>query len=95
MNANKSKVMIFERRESTECSVRLDGESLEDVWKFMYLGSVLNKEGNIEDKVCEWVQQGRRVTGSLKGVLRNREVSMEVKRLLHDKCCGPCADIWE
>ncbi len=65
VNANKSKVMVFERGESTECSVRLDEESLEKIGKFKYLGSVLNKDGNIEDEVLERVQQGRRVDDSL------------------------------
>ncbi len=51
MNANKSNAMVFERKKSTECSVRLDGERLENVVKFKYLGSVLNKEGNMQDDV--------------------------------------------
>ncbi len=47
-----------------------------EVQVFWQVGSVLNKEGNIEDEILERVQQRRRAAGSIRGVLRNREVSM-------------------
>ncbi len=37
VNANKSIVMVFEREESTGCSVMVGGERLENVGKFKYL----------------------------------------------------------
>ncbi len=37
----------------------------------------------------ERVQQGKRTADSLKEVLRSREVSMEIKRLLHDSVVVP------
>ena len=89
VNANKSKVMVFERNEATECGVMLDGVEMENVRVFKYLGSVLSKDGSLEEEVRERVQQGRKVAGSLKAVIRNRAVSMDVKRSLHDSIVVP------
>ena len=89
VNANKSKVMVFERSEDTECRVSLEGEEMENVRVFKYLGSVMSKDGSLEEEVRERVQQGRKVAGSLKAVIKNREVSMDVKRSLHDSIVIP------
>ncbi|WP_435362543.1 hypothetical protein, partial [Klebsiella pneumoniae] len=62
---------------------------MEIVRMFKYLGSLMSKDGSLEDEVRERVQQGRKVAGSLRAVLRNREVSMDVKRSLHDSIVIP------
>ena len=89
VNVAKSKVMVFERGADTECAVRLNGQVMENVSSFKYLGSVMSKDGSIEDEVGERVQQGRRVVGTLKAVTRNRMVSMEAKKSLHDSVLIP------
>ena len=89
VNTNKSKVVVFERGEATECTVRLDGVDMENVKVFKYLGSVMSKDGSLGEEVLGRVQQGRRVVGSLKAVMRNREVSMEVKKSLCDSIVVP------
>ena len=49
----------------------------------------MSKDGSLEDEVRERVQQGRKVAGSLKAVIKNREVNMDVKRSLHDSIVIP------
>ncbi len=67
VNAGKSKVMVFERREeevidfSTACRVRLPAvvrcrvmsgsEKMEEVSEFKYLGTVLCKHGGMEGEI--------------------------------------------
>ena len=59
VNVKKSKVMVFERNEATECGLRLDGGEMENVRVFNYFCSVLNKDGSLEDEVYERVQRRR------------------------------------
>ena len=89
VNVGKSKVMIFERGEESDCEVRLNNQVMENVRSFKYLGSVMSKDGSIEDDVQEKVQQGKRTAGTLRAVTRNRSVSMEVKRSLHGSVLIP------
>jgi len=89
VNVGKSKVMVFERDEVTNCEVWLNNQVMENVSSFKYLGSMMSKEGSIEDDVHERVQQGKKVAGTLNAVIRNRAVSMEVKKSLHDSVVIP------
>ena len=51
VNTGKSKVMVFERGEVTECEVKLNGQAMEIVNSFKYLGSVLSKDGTMDEEV--------------------------------------------
>lgn len=50
---------------------------------------MVNEEGSLENQLCERVQQGRNISGTLTTVTRNRAVSLEVKKLLHDCIVTP------
>ncbi len=74
VNAGKSKVMVFERREeevvdfNIACRVRLPAvvrfrvmlgcEKMEEVSEFIYLGTVLCKHGEMEGEIRERVMKG-------------------------------------
>ena len=100
VNVNKSKVMVFERSKSEvvdfacpyrirvecpkECKIRLNGEQMEEVQEFKYLGSILCKHGSMDGETRERAVQGRKVVGSLGRIMKGRTVSMEVKKGLRD-----------
>ncbi len=81
--------MVFEGGAATDCEARLNGQVKANVSSFKYLGSVMSKAGGLEDEMQERVQQGKRVAGTLKTVTRNRVMSMEVKKTLHDSVVIP------
>jgi len=56
VNVGKSKVRDFERDEVTNCEVWLNNQVMKNVSSFKYLGSVMSKDGSIEDDVQERVQ---------------------------------------
>ncbi len=82
MNAGKSEVMVFERREGevidftvayrvrmpavARCRLMLGREKMEEVSKFKYLGTVLCKHGGMEGEIRERVMKGRRVVGGMR-----------------------------
>ncbi len=67
VNAGKSKVMVFERREEqvldfntasrvrlqavARCKILLGSEKMEEVSEFKYLGTVLSKHGGMEEEI--------------------------------------------
>ncbi len=110
MNAGKSKVMVFERREEevidfnaayrgrlpsvAGCRIMLGSKEMEEVNEFKYLGTVLCKHGGMEGEIRARVMKGRSVVGSLAGVMKGRNVSMEVKRGLRNSILLPTLNIW-
>ncbi len=102
--------MVFERREEevidfntvyrvrlpavVRCRIMLESEKMEEVSEFKYLGPVLRKHGGMEGEIRERVMKGRSVVGSLAGVMKGRNVSMDVKRDLRNSILLPTLNIW-
>ncbi len=64
--------------------MRLGSEKMEEVSEIKYLGTVLCKHGGMEGEIRESVMKGRSVVGLLAGVMKGRDVSMDVKRGLRN-----------
>ncbi len=105
VNVNKSKVMVCEWSRSEvvdfvspyrvgvecekECKIILNGEAIEEVNEFKYLGSIMCKHGGTERETKERALQRRKVVGSLGRIMKGRSVSMEVKRDLRNTVIVP------
>ena len=89
VNVGKSKVMRCTRSEDgARLNVMLNGEALEEVDQFKYLGSVIAANGGVED-VRHRVNEGCKVLGALKGVMKNRGLGMNVNNVLYEKVAVP------
>ena len=83
VNVGKSKVMRCTNREDgNRLNVTLDGEMLEEVGQFKYLGSVIAADSGVEADVRHRVNEGCKVLGAMKGLMKNRGLGMDVKRVL-------------
>ena len=86
VNVGKSKVMRCTRNEDgARLNVMLNGEALEEVDQFKYLGLVIAANGGVEADVRHRVNEGCKVLGALKGVMKNRGLGMNVKKVLYEK----------
>ena len=87
VNVGKSKVMRCTRNEDgARLNVMLNGEALEEVDQFKYLGSVIAANGGVEADVHHRVNEGCKVLGALKGVMKNRGLG---KKVLYEKVVVP------
>ncbi len=100
VNAGKSKVIKFERREEevtdfntayrvrllavARCRTTLGSKKMEEVSEFKYLGTVLCKHRGMDGQMRERVMKGKSVVGLLAEVTKGRNVSMDVKRGLRN-----------
>ena len=69
----------------------MNGERLEEVEEFKYLGSVMSKYGGMNEEIRERGVKGRQAMRTLSAipVMNNRKVSMEVKKGLRDSIVLP------
>ena len=75
MNVDKCKVMVFEKSEcKTTCEIKIDNVALEQVDEFVYLGSLLSRNGKAEDDVCRRVRVADRMNGAFMEVVKNRNI---------------------
>ena len=92
VNVGKSKVMrCTKTRNGVGLQINLEGEGLEEVESFKYLGSHVTWEGDVEQEVNSRVRDAGRVMGGMKKLWSNRELGMEVKRGLYESIIVPTA----
>ena len=90
VNVGKNKVMRCTKNEDgARLNVMLNGEALEEVDHFKYLGSVIAANGGGEADVRRRVNKGCKVLGALKGVMKNRGLGMNVKKVFYEKVVVP------
>ena len=81
VNVGKSKVMRCTRNEDgARLNVMLNEEVLEEVDQFKYLGSVIAANGRVESDVRHRVNEGCKVLGALKGVMKNRGLGIMLRK---------------
>ena len=88
VNVDKSKVMVI-GKERTPCGITLDGEQLEQVSEFKYLGYVLNEMGTDDVECKRKVASGRKVSGGIKALENEKGLSLECARILHESMLLP------
>ena len=86
--------LFYERRctrneDGARLNVMLNGEALEEVDQFKYLGSVIAANGGVEADVRHRVNEGCKVLSALKGVMKNRGLGMNVKKVLYERVVVP------
>ena len=90
VKVGKSNVMRCTRNEDgARLNVMLNGEALEEVDQFKYLGSVIAANGGVEADVRHRVNEGCKVLSALKGVMKNGGLGMDVKKVLYEQVVVP------
>ena len=85
MNVGKSKVMSCSRYGNGDrMHVILNGEPLEDVHCFKYLGSQVAADEGCERDVVHRMNKGYRAWGALRSVLSNRGLGIKTKKCLYE-----------
>lgn len=90
VNVDKCKVMRCARDEQMgDLNVRLNGEMLEEVKMFKYLGSNVTASGDVQGEVVYRINEGKKVLGAVNRVFKSRNVGLNVKRCVYERVIVP------
>ena len=90
VNVDKSKVMcVGENVEPSLLNITLNGERMEVVNSFKYLGSCFSSDGGVKEDVSMRVGEGMKTFGAMKNMWKSRSLNVEVKRELYERIVVP------
>ncbi|GBP84130.1 hypothetical protein EVAR_49136_1 [Eumeta japonica] len=79
VNVGQTKVMVFERGESViECNIPMEGEKVEQVKEFVYLGDLFTNDGTYDRDIEKRVNAGNKEIGTLLAVKNNKAILSKV-----------------
>ena len=90
VNVDKSKVMCAgENVDPSLLNIMLNGERMEVVNSFKYLGSCFSSDGGVKEDVSMRVGEGMKTFGAMKRMWKSRSLNVEVKRELYERIVVP------
>jgi len=90
VNVDKSKVMsVGESVEPSLLNIMLNGERMEVVNSFKYLGSYFSSDGGVKEDVSMRVGEGMKTFGAMKKMWKSRSLSVDLKRELYERIVVP------
>ena len=60
VNVKKTKVMVFSKEENVQCNIKVNGEYLEQVTSYRYLGSIVTEDGRSEVEIKTRIAMAKR-----------------------------------
>ena len=75
LNIQKTKIMAT----SPITSWQIDGETMETVADFIFLGSKITADGDCSHKIKRCLLLGRKVMTSLDSILKSRDITLSIK----------------
>ncbi|GBP23514.1 hypothetical protein EVAR_12794_1 [Eumeta japonica] len=85
VNIGKTKVMVFERGESsTDCDILIEALKVEQVKEFVYLGSLFTNDGKHDRDIEGRMNAGNKVNGALLAIMNSKSVSRKARLVIHN-----------
>ena len=75
LNIQKTKIMAS----SPITSWQIDGETVETVTDFIFLGSKITADGNCSHEIKRWLLLGRKVMTNLDSIIKSRDITLPTK----------------
>ena len=75
LNIQKTKIMAF----STITSWQIDGETVETVSDFIFLGYIISVDGDCSHEIKRHLLLGRKVMTNLDSILKSRDIPLPTK----------------
>ena len=75
LNIQKTKIMAF----SPITSLQINGETMETVTDFIFLGSKITADGDCSHEIKRWLLFERKAMINLDSMLKNRDITLPTK----------------
>ena len=89
VNVAKSKVMVVSKNGGQVVDVQLNGERMEQVECFRYLGTDIHENGKLNEEIGHRVREGEKVGGALRAVWRNKKMSVKAMKGMYEAIVVP------
>src|SRR5678815_2137286 len=76
--------IVCKSEDCPRCEVMLDGEQLEQVFEFKYLGYMLDEKETDDAECSRKAVNSRKVAGAIKSLVNVKGLSLECARVLHE-----------
>ena len=89
-NIGKSKLLIIKKDQMRSYEkARVNGEEMQEVDKFDYIGVMISMDGGMGEEVAYRVLEGRKVWGTMAELWKENMISREVKLGLYERVVIP------
>ena len=88
LNFQKTKIMAF----SPITSRQIDGETMDRVTDFIFLGSKINADGDCSHKIKRCLLLGRKDMTNLDSILKSRDITLVLYSILEQQLRVKCRD---
>ncbi|VDO93299.1 unnamed protein product [Schistosoma margrebowiei] len=79
LNIHKGKTKVLKSKAENSSPITLDGETLEDVESFTYLGSIIDEQGGSHADVKARIGKARAAFSQLKNIWNSKQLSTNIK----------------
>lgn len=79
INEKKTNVMVINEDEQNKCNININGNSLENVSNFVYLGSKIANNGDIMIEINNRISKAAGAIHKLNKIWKNTNLSMQTK----------------
>ena len=81
LNTSKTKVMVISKSdEDTRTHIAVNGEELEQVTKYKYLGSIVTQDGRCVDEIKTRIAIAKTAFNKVKSLVTNRSISVGLRK---------------
>ena len=86
LRVNTKKTQLMTVNVSREVNINIQGEPVEHVTSFLYLGSLMREDGGAEEDIKSRLGKARRAFAQLNPVWRSRQYGKETKLKIYNTC---------
>ncbi|GBP92531.1 hypothetical protein EVAR_61850_1 [Eumeta japonica] len=77
--------MVFERgKRTTDCDILIEGEKIEQVKEFVYLGSLFTNDNKHDIDMERKVNAGNKANATLLAIMNTKSVSRQARLAIHN-----------
>ena len=87
MNLSKTKAMLNET--ATTSTVTVDGNVIENVDRYVYLGKTVTEAGDLLPKIKRRIALGWTAFSKVANIMKSTKASMKIKRKIHNEYVLP------
>ena len=81
LNVSKTKVMVITKgHERIEANININGQVLEQVERYMYLGSIVTRDAGCVDEIKTRINIAKSAFNKVKHLVTNRSISMNLRK---------------